>query len=433
MNIAMFTNTFIPHVGGVANSVKVFTDEYRRRGHCVMVVAPVFEHMPQDEQDVIRIPAIQNFNGSDFSASLTIPLGLSRKLEQFQVDIIHSHHPYLLGDTALRTAASLDVPLVFTHHTMYEQYTHYVPGDSPRLQHFVVELSTGYANLCDHVIAPSESVAAILHNRGVKTPVTVIPTGVDVDRFSKGNGSALRAESGIPADALVIGYVGRLAPEKNLEFWAAAVAGFIGRSKKNHALIVGSGHSQGKMEDIFIKADVIDQLHFAGILTGDKLISAYQAMDVFVFTSKSETQGMVLVEAMAAGVPVVALNAPGVREVIRDTENGRLLGEERIDLFVSALSSIALMDEKDRQSLKDAARRTAREFSTAGSADKALGLYQQLLDRDHTAVNLEHGALSSILRRIEEEWSIWSNRLSAAGKAVLGSSAGKDAEAKESG
>ena len=89
MNIAMFTNTFIPHVSGVANSVKAFTDEYRRRGHHVMVIAPVFEHMPQDEKDVIRVSAIQNFNGSDFSVSLSIPLGLSKRLEQFQVDIIH--------------------------------------------------------------------------------------------------------------------------------------------------------------------------------------------------------------------------------------------------------------------------------------------------------------------------------------------------------
>jgi 1,2-diacylglycerol 3-alpha-glucosyltransferase len=430
MNIIMFTNTFIPHVGGVANSVKTFTDEYRSRGHRVMVIAPAFEHMPPDEKDIIRISAIQNFNGSDFSASLTVPLGLSKKLEQFQADIIHSHHPYLLGDTALRTAASLNIPLVFTHHTMYEQYTHYVPGDSARLQHFVIELSTGYANLCDYVIAPSESVAAILHKRGVKKPIAVIPTGVDVERFSREDGSALRTELGIPVDALVIGYVGRLAPEKNLEFWAAAAIEFIRQSRRNHActhaLIVGSGPSQRKVEEIFIKAGVGDCLHCAGVLTGDRLVSAYQTMDIFVFTSKSETQGMVLVEAMAAGIPVVALNASGVREVIRDTVNGRLLEEEKIEPFVQALSSIALMltpgDSEMRHFMREAAISTAREFSTARSADKALELYQHILDMERTMSGLEHSALSSILRRIEEEWNIWSNRLSAAGKAVLGSS-----------
>ena len=319
---------------------------------------------------------------------------------------------------------------------MYEQYTHYVPGDSPRLQHFVVELSTGYANLCDHVIAPSESVAAILHKRGVKTPISVIPTGVDVERFAREDGSALRTELGIPADALVIGYVGRLAPEKNLEFWAAAVVEFIRQSRRTHALVVGSGTFQRKMEDIFTRAGVGDRLHCAGVLTGDRLISAYQAMDVFVFTSRSETQGMVLVEAMAAGVPVVALDAPGVREVVRDTVNGRLLEEEMVEPFVQALSSIApiLMSEDDERRclMREAAKRTAAEFSTAGSVEKALELYQHLLDMERTPVRPEHHALASVLRRIEEEWSIWSNRLSAAGKAVLGSSK-EEEETKENG
>jgi glycosyltransferase involved in cell wall biosynthesis len=226
----------------------------------------------------------------------------------------------------------------------------------------------------------------------------------------------------IPADALVIGYVGRLAPEKNLEFWAAAAAGFIRQSRRHHALIVGSGSSQTKMEDIFSQADISDRTHFTGVLTGDRLVSAYQAMDVFVFTSRSETQGMVLVEAMAAGVPVVALNAAGVREVVKDNENGRMVEEERIEPFVLALSSIALRlrNSENRHCLGEAARSTAREFSTARSADKALDLYRSILDRERTTARLEHGALSSTLRRIEEEWSIWSNRLSAAGKAVLG-------------
>ncbi|MCL6582966.1 MAG: glycosyltransferase [bacterium] len=424
MNIAMFTNTFIPHVGGVANSVKAFTDEYRRRGHRVLVIAPVFEPMPSDERDVIRVPAIQNFNGSDFSVSLTIPLVLSKKLELFQPDIIHSHHPYLLGDTALRIAASLNVPLVFTHHTMYEHYTHYVPGDSPRLRHFVLELSTGYANLCDQVIAPSESVAEILVRRGVKTPISVIPTGVDMERFSRGEGQTFRAKIGIPSEALVIGYVGRLAPEKNLEFWAEAVARFLRQSAGSQALVVGSGPSWAKIEEVFVREGVQERLHFSGTLVGDRLVEAYQAMDIFVFTSRSETQGMVLLEAMAAGIPVVALDAPGVREVVRDGKNGRLVEEEKIEPFVLAISSIGSLGPKERAPLKEAAQNTAREFSTAKSADQALALYHQLLlKRKQTLAQTDqHKALAAILRRIEEEWNIWTNRLSAAGKAVLGPS-----------
>ena len=168
MNIAMFTNTYLPHVGGVANSVRRLTEDCRERGHHVCVVAPEFPDMPDEEKEIIRVPAIQNFNGSDFSVSLPAPFLLSETLDEFKPEIIHTHHPYLLGDTALRVSANRDLPLVLTYHTMYERYTHYVPGDSPRFKRFVIELASGFANLCDHVIAPSESIAQILKERNIK-------------------------------------------------------------------------------------------------------------------------------------------------------------------------------------------------------------------------------------------------------------------------
>ena len=146
MNILMMTNTCTPHVGGVARSVERFTSEYRRRGHRVLVVAPIFENMPSQEVDVVRIPAIQHFSGSDFSVVLPIPAFLISAVEAFEPDIVHSHHPFLVGGTALRIAHLHETPLVFTHHTMYEQYTHYVPGNSAVLKRFVIKLTTSYAN-----------------------------------------------------------------------------------------------------------------------------------------------------------------------------------------------------------------------------------------------------------------------------------------------
>src|SRR3990172_3888517 len=128
MNIVMFTNTYTPHVGGVARSVEAFSGAYRRRGHRVLVVAPEFADQPQHEEDVVRIPAIQNFNGSDFSVVLPVPGSLDDVLDAFKPDIVHAHHPFLLGNTAVRVARFRELPLVFTHHTLYEQYTHYVPA-----------------------------------------------------------------------------------------------------------------------------------------------------------------------------------------------------------------------------------------------------------------------------------------------------------------
>ncbi|MBS1220006.1 MAG: glycosyltransferase, partial [Proteobacteria bacterium] len=162
MNIVMLTNTFTPHVGGVARSVESFAEEYRKRGHRVLVVAPEFSDMPLEEVDVVRVPAIQNFNASDFSVALPVPSRLAETLDDFRPDIVHSQHPFLLGMTAVRIARYRQLPLVFTHHTLYEQYTHYVPGDSPALKRFVIELATRYANLCDQVFAPSESIRDLL-------------------------------------------------------------------------------------------------------------------------------------------------------------------------------------------------------------------------------------------------------------------------------
>jgi len=173
MNILMVTNTFFPHVGGVARSVLGFTGELRRRGHRVVVVAPTFEGMPESEMDVVRLPAIREFSGSSFSVPVPVPGRISRALRTLQPQVIHSHHPFLLGETALRVAATRCLPVVFTHHTLYERYTHYLPGESPRLQRFAVDLATGYANLCDAVIAPSGSVAQLLRARGVEVEYLV--------------------------------------------------------------------------------------------------------------------------------------------------------------------------------------------------------------------------------------------------------------------
>jgi len=418
MNILMMTNTFTPHVGGVARSVEAFMVEYQRLGHGVLVVAPVFEGMPEKELNVIRVPAIQNFNGSDFSVRLPIPSFLFPALDRFRPDIVHTHHPFLLGDTALRVAALRNVPLVFTHHTLYEQYTHYVPGDSPALKRFVVELSTGYANLCDQVIAPSESIALILQGRGVKVPIEVIPTGVNVEQFARGDGAKFRALMGIPQDAFVVGHVGRLAPEKNLRFLAEAVVDFLKANDRTHFLIAGVGPSAGEIMGLFEREDLANRLHLTGILQAGDLANAYHAMDVFAFASQSETQGMVLTEAMAAGVPVVAVDAPGVREVVTDTRNGRLLPIEDLKGFSSALSWLASLSPRERQGLSEAARETADGFSLPRCAERALDLYKSLLTSGPVPRKVEGSLWSSALRLIETEWELWANRAHAASAAL---------------
>ncbi len=405
----MLTNTYTPHVGGVARSVEAFANEYRRRGHRVLVVAPHFEGAPPDEKDVVRIPAIQNFNGSDFSVRIPVPGLLAAALADFRPDLVHSHHPFLLGDTAVRVAAAANRPLVFTHHTMYERYTHYVPGNSARMARFVVRLATGYANLCDRVFAPSQSVAAILRQRGVLVPVDVVPTGVDVDRFARGDRRALRRQAGIADDAFVIGHVGRLAPEKNLGFLAGAVARVVRKYGHVHFVVVGAGPSEAEVRRRFERLGMTSRLHLLGTRGGQELVDAYHAMDVFAFASLSETQGMVLTEAMSAGVPVVAIDAPGVREVVEDGRNGRLLHRQSAREFAAALEEIAAASGRRRESLREESRKTALEFSMARSAEKALDRYSAVVAAEPRAKRLEDSAWESAARWLASEWDLLGN------------------------
>ena len=418
MNILMVTNTFTPHVGGVANSVRRFTEEFRERGHRVLVVAPEFEGAPRAEQDVVRVPAVQNFNGSDFAVPVPITLRVSEGLKDFLPQVVHSHHPFLLGDTALRVAASREVPVVFTHHTMYENYTHYVPGDSPQLKRFVIDLTTGYCNLCDAVIAPSETVADLLLRRGVTVPVAVIPTGVDLKVFAGADGPAYRRAAGIPESAFVVGHVGRLAPEKNMGFLADALVGFLARHPGRRFLLVGEGPSKEPLLATFAGHGLSERVHLGGVLQGRELASAYNAMNVFAFASLTETQGMVLTEAMAAGVPVVAIDAPGACEVVRDGENGRLVPRPEVEAFQEALRWVAELGPLERRRLAEGVDATVREFSMPRSAEKQLEFYKSLTGSRHAPQQIDSSPWTSARKLIGKEWEILRNIARAAGEAV---------------
>ena len=406
MNIVMVTNTFTPHVGGVARSVAAFSTEYRRCGHRVLVVAPEFPDMPLDEVDVVRIPAIQNFNGSDFSVVLPIAGLLTETLDAFQPEVVHAHHPYLLGMTALRIARYREIPLVFTHHTLYEQYTHYVPGDSPTLKQFVIELATHFANLTDQVFSPSESIVSLIKERGVQAPIAVIPTGVNLERFSCGVGPRFRTAMGIPEEAFLVGHVGRLAPEKNLKFLAEALAVFLKANNRAQVLVAGVGPSEQEIQAIFSRNGLVERLHVTSVLDPSQLADAYNAMDVFAFASKSETQGMVLTEAMAAGVPVVALDASGVREVVKDEYNGRLLHEETPEAFALALKWLAGLPPEKMEALRQGAHETAEAFSMRHTAGKALACYEALREQAFVKRSEEFEQWERTLHLIKAEWDI---------------------------
>lgn len=419
MNILMCTNTYLPHVGGVARSVDRLVKELRRMGHEVWIVAPQFENTPANEHGVLRFPAVQHFNGSDFSVPVPVPGKLASLLEHFHPGIVHSHHPFLLGDLALRIAAVRNVPIVFTHHTRYELYTHYVPGDSDILKRFVIELTSGYCNLCDAVIAPSASISELLRKRNVTTPIEIIPTGLEAASFVYVSKEKAREGLKIPPDAFVVGHVGRLAPEKNLGLLTNAVMEFLLAHRSAHFLVAGDGPSKAGMLDALEAAGLGPRLHVLGVVGMSELSRVYRAMDVFVFASRTETQGMVLTEAMAARVPVVALDAAGVREVVRDGVNGRLVGTEQAPLLADALAFVAALDRGRREQLGRSAEKTARQFAAPVLARQIVDLYHALAARIVPEKNPETSAWERARRRLGEEWRIFRKFAHATRGAVL--------------
>jgi 1,2-diacylglycerol 3-alpha-glucosyltransferase len=424
MHIAMFSNTYLPHVGGVARSVARFTEDLRHLGHRVLVVAPIYPGSTEkdaDTADILRVPAIQRFNGSDFSMRLRLPFVIDQRIDEFAPDLIHSHHPYLLGDAAVRAAKRRGLPLIFTHHTRYEAYTHYVTPHSETMKHLAMHLATEYANMCDRVVAPSESIADLIRKRGVETPVVCIPTGVDAETFAAGDGDRFRRRQKIGENAVVIGHVGRLAPEKNLEYLTGAMVDILQRCRDAVFLLVGDGPSRRTMVETFEAEGLAARLWRPGVLEGPSLADAYRAMDLFVFASQSETQGMVLTEAMAAGVPVIALDAPGVREVVADGENGRLLAADTPAHAFAKVVAAAVEAPRFRHLAAAGARETARRFDRRTIAAELAACYTRTIaahGESEPPPDWKSKPWDALLNALRVEWDLLSGKASALAAAV---------------
>ncbi len=413
MRILMMTNTYFPIVGGLEQSVYSFSEEFRSLGHEVLIVTPTYAGTPVEEPGVLRLPSLQKFNWTIFSVNFPVSGLLTRLMREFSPDIIHSHCPFFMGDFALRLSRQHAIPLVFTYHTMFEEYMHDMPIKNDGFKRFIVKLAVGYANCVDRLIVPCESLQEILLKRGIKTLMEIVPTGVVLKHFQNGDGKGFRVRNGIPPDALVVGHVGRLAAEKNLDFLVNAMIALLKKEPRAHALIVGRGSSEKMIRDAFDKAGLKERLHWAGILQYQHLVDAYFAMDVFAFASLSETQGVVLIEAMATGLPVVALDAPGARDVVKDRYNGRLLEKMDQDSFVEALGWVLRCKPEEQQMLKQAAKTTAEKYSVELSAKRMLEVYEDARSRKSISTGKKNSSQFLFLWRIRAEWDIYQNYIKA--------------------
>jgi len=381
VNIAFFTNNYRPFVGGVPIAIDNLAGALKRRGHKVHIYAPDYGN-DVDETGVFRTLSIQNFNDSQFA--LPIPLALDTYLtfNDTNAEIVHVHHPFLLGISGLNAARSEKLPCVFTYHTQYERYAHYLPWDQEMVTEMAVNIATRFANSCDAVIAPSTDMEKTLRERGVDVPIRVIPTGVDLQRFRGGDRATMRERLGIPEAARVLLFVSRLAKEKNVALLIEAFAKLQEQRGDTHLLVVGDGDEKGSLKEQAQQLGLQDLVHFTGTLSGEELISAYKGSDLFVFASTSETQGMVVLEAMAAGLPVVAVDAPGVRDVVENGVNGFMVRDSDAESFARACLEI-LGDPHHAEKFRYAALEKAQQLSLDSTTARVEELYNFVSGNQH--------------------------------------------------
>lgn len=403
MRILMFTNAYAPLVGGVSTSVRLAKQALEQRGHQVRLIAPSYDQPVRRERGVRRVTSLHNVLKTAYSLPLPSAGLLQAVTDDFHPDVIHVHHPLLLGTTGAQLAAAWNVPLVYTYHTRFEHYMHYV-GDSPLLQSAFLATFLEFMRYCDVIIAPAASAGHALRDMGVTAPIAIVPSACDTQRLARGDGARFRKKHDIPAEAFVAGTVSRLDPEKNVQFLMAALCTFLDRAPDAIVVIVGDGTERSGLEAMVAQRGHTRRVRFTGMLKDDALADAYAALSTFAYASRSETQGIVFAEALSMGVPVVALHAPGATDAIQDRVEGFLVNTENEGDFAKAILAVRALPPKLVTSMSKAARSRARLFAPARHALALEYLYSDVIARHPGGP----ASPASVLEALRRTWLLWS-------------------------
>jgi glycosyltransferase involved in cell wall biosynthesis len=380
VRIALFTNNYLPFCGGVTISVETLRRGLEGRNHDVWIMAPRFRGAEDDTPRVLRYPSIPATTYPEFPLAIPFAPTVSARVRALDVDVYHAHHPFLLGPAAERLARRAGRPLVFTYHTRYEKYAHYVPVTRTLAEAAAVRLSTRFAARVDAVIAPSAVVRDELVRRGVTAPIAVVPTGVELGHFRPGDRRAARRALGLPQDDPVVLYVGRLDREKSVDRVLLAFDRVASTVPRARLVLVGQGKEGERLRGVARGLAAADRVTFLGVRAHDSLPVCYQAADLFLFASETETQGLVLAEAAACGLPAVAIDASGCDEVVRDGATGVLTKSDPTALAESAIG--LLLDGERRAAMGLRAREVAeREFDVRLQIDRTLDVYAGAVTR----------------------------------------------------
>jgi len=380
MHIAYFTNFYLPVVNGVVRSVQSFREALSAMGHNVFIFAQE-DNYEDTEPFIFRYPSLRLPLAVDIPTALPVSSFVDQLIPKLKLDVIHTHHPVLLGQTAATKARDLNLPLVFTFHTQYQEYTHYFPFPQEQVQEFlkntIMNWMREFMRKCQHIVIPYERLHSILVNDyGLVDRFTVIPTGIDIEPYKKANGSTLRTEWGWQDDTVIIS-VGRLAEEKN---WVTLLQAFALAQKIQpniRLVLLGDGPQAEALRQLVGELKITERVLFTGNVPFGDVPNYLKAADLFAFASITETQGLVTLEAMAAGLPVVAVDGSGTRDSVEDGEQGFLVQNDAQDLANGIIRLI--QDPSLMSKFRSAALKKSRAYDNAKLARKMLKVYEQAI------------------------------------------------------
>ena len=380
LRVGFFTECYRPIVNGIVASVDGLAQGLRSRGHDVYLFTPKIPGYEHDAGGVVRLHSLPLPVNSPYR--LTLPLVSRRNLNSVikRLSVIHAHSPFVTGWMGVHYSRRFNIPLVYTYHTQLEQYVHYVPFDAATTRRAASAVTRLYANAADAVIVPTQAMREHLQSVGVTARIEVVPSGIDLHAFGSGRRTPeLRQTLGAaPGERLAL-CVSRIAREKNLELVLQALAAAPDPALK--LALVGEGPAREWLELRAEELGVAHRVCFAGAFERERLPDVYACADSFVFPSVSETQGLVLAEALAAGCPVIAVDTPQARDVLG--ECATIVPEDARQLA----QALEKMPSSPDATVRERLRNAALPFGVDIQTDRVIDLYADLTRRDPALVH----------------------------------------------
>lgn len=376
LRIAVITDCYLPYNSGVVHSIQTLNEEISSLGHEVFLFAPRYPNCAK-EKKVFRFASLPSPTNPDYYLAIPFSRHLRTVLKKIKPHIIHVHHPFPMGWMGAQNARQLGLPLVYTCHTFYEHYSHYLPIPQNVAKLLIRKIYLNFCNRCDIVITPTAAAKNYLKRLGVVTPLKVIPTGINIEKFTIKEPGWLRKRYGIKAREKILLCVGRLGREKNIAFVLECFAAVSRDFPEARLVLVGKGPQERELKEMAKNLGLTEKVTFTGLLPQDEVIKCYHEADIFVFASVSETQGLVIPEAKSAGLPVVAVDANGVSEMVEEGVDGFLTPLSK-EAFINKIR-LLLQNENLRKKMAENARQNSKRLSSRNYALKLLEIYSSLI------------------------------------------------------